>query len=169
MIRSDVLGITSVIRDLSLDPRLYNSMEHFFRADSWGWKDIFTTWVQTVSRYAPLKRISGRVVLVGDGVKCATDGKYMPCTKKMIQESESASKSAFIHGHLWGAVGILVGNAIKVFCLPLSIQIHDGNKTISDWLGDEFVSHVVQMLRDGSRAAQHIGSSLFVLDRYFLT
>lgn len=169
MVRSDMLGITSVIRDLSLDPALYNSMMHFFRADSWEWEDIFTTWVQNVSRHAPLKRLSGRAVLVGDGVKRASDGRYMPCTKKMIQESEDSSKPTFIHGHLWGAVGVLVGNASKTFCLPLSIQIHDGDSVISDWLGDESVSHVVQMLRDGFRAAQHIGSSLFVLDRYFLT
>lgn len=165
IVRSDVLGITSVIRDLALDPALYNSMEHFFRADSWGWEDIFTAWVRTVSSHAPLKRIAGRAVLVGDGVKRASDGKYMPCTKKMVQES----KHSFIHGHLWGAVGILAGNASKIFCLPLSIQIHDGDGAISGWLGDESVSHVVQMLRDGFRAARYIGMSLFVLDRHFLT
>lgn len=169
MIRSDMLGITSVIRDLSLDPMGYNSMGHFFRAGSWHWEDIFDIWVRTVLKYAPLKRISGRVVLVGDGVKRALDGKYMPCTKKMVQESESASKPTFIHGHLWGAVGILAGSTSKIFCLPLSIQIHDGDRAISDWLGDESVSHVVQMLRDGYRAAGHVGRSLFVLDRYFLT
>lgn len=41
MVRSDMLGITSVIRDLSLDPALYSSMGHFFRADSWEWEGIF--------------------------------------------------------------------------------------------------------------------------------
>lgn len=169
MVRSDMPGIASVIRDLSLDPALYNSMMHFFRADSWEWEDIFTTWVQTVSKYAPLKRISGRAVLVGDEVKRASDGRYMPCIKKMAQESEDSSKPALIHGHLWGAIGILAGSATKIFCLPLSIQIHDRDGVISDWLGDESVSHVVQMLRDGFRDAKHIGQSLLVLDRYFLT
>ena len=118
MIRSDMLGITSVIRDLSLNPALYNSMEHFFRADSWEWEDIFTTWARTISSHAPLKRIAGRAVLVGDGVKRASDGRYIPCTKKMVQESESASKASFIHGHLQDAVGILGGNDAKIFCFP---------------------------------------------------
>ena len=72
----------------------------------------------------------------------------MPCTKKMAQESESASKPSFIHGHLWVTVGVLAGNAFKTFCLPLSVQVHDGDVAISGWLGDESVSHVVQMLRD---------------------
>ena len=89
--------------------------------------------------------------------------------QKDVQESESASKPSFIYGHLWGAVGILAGDLSKIFCLPLPIQIHDGDRVISGWLGDESVSHVVQMLRDGFRAARYIGMSLFVLDRCFLT
>lgn len=48
------------------------------------------------------------------------------------------------------------------------MQIHDGDKEVCAWEGDESVSHVVQMLRDGFRAAVYFGESLFVLDRYFL-
>ncbi len=60
----------------------------------------------------------------------------MPCTKKMVQESESASKAEFIHGQFFGAAGILIGNTLKSFCLPLSMQIHDGDKEICAWEGD---------------------------------
>jgi len=35
MLRSDKLGITSVIRDLALCPGCYGSMIHFFRSSSW--------------------------------------------------------------------------------------------------------------------------------------
>ena len=169
MVRSDSLGVTSVIRDLALNPMLYPSLIHFFHASSWEWDTVFYHWVQTVADYAPLYRISGRAVLIGDGTKRAVDGKYMPCTKKMIQESESASKQEFIHGHFFGAVGVLIGSLRKTFCLPLSIQIHDGDKEICGWEGDEAVSHVVQMLRDGFRVAVYFGRCLFVLNRYFLT
>lgn len=169
MVRSDSLGITSLIRDLALKPSLYHCLEHFFHADSWDWGTVFKAWAGTAAAKAPLKRISGRAVLVGDGVKKAKDGKYMPCTKKMVQESEDASKPDFIYGHFFGAVGVLIGTAAKSFCLPLSIRIHDGNQLISGWLGEGHASHVVQMLRDGFRAAEYFGESLFVLDRYFLT
>ena len=74
----------------------------------------------------------------------------------MVQESESASKPTFIHGHFFGAVGVLVGKASKSFCLPLSVQIHDGNRAISEWLGNGSVSHVVQMLRDSFRAGTYL-------------
>lgn len=169
LVRSDSLGVTSVIRDLTLNPNVYYSLLHFFRAESWDWLSLFSTWTKTVAQTAPLKRISGRVLLIGDGVKRASDGKFMPCTKKMVQESESASKPSFIHGHFFGAVGVLIGTATKSFCLPLSIQLHDGDQIVSDWLGEESVSHIVQMFRDGIRAAEHFGNSLFVLDRYFLS
>lgn len=169
MVRSDSLGVTSIIRDLALKPSLYHSLEHFFHAGSWKWDTVFGTWVGAVASNAPLKRISGRALLIGDGVKKAKDGKYMPCTKKMVQESEDASKPDFIYGHFFGAVGILIGSTDKCFCLPLSIRLHDGNQAVSEWLGEEHVSHVVQMLRDGFRAAGYLGRSLFVLDRYFLT
>ena len=91
MVRSDSLGVTSVIRDLALNPNVYPCLMHFFHASSWEWDSIFDQWLQTVAANAPLYRISGRAVLVGDGTKRAVDGKYMPCTKKMVQESESAS------------------------------------------------------------------------------
>lgn len=168
MVRSDLLGITSVIRDLALNPQLYSSLEHFFRASSWEWDIVFSNWAKVVASKAPLRWISGRAILIGDGTKRAADGRFMPCTKKMVQESESASKAEFIHGQFFGAVGILIGNTLKSFCLPLSMQIHDGDKEVCAWEGDESVSHVVQMLRDGFRAAVYFGESLFVLDRYFL-
>jgi len=56
MVRSDTLGITSIIRDLAMNPALYSSMEYFFQANSWSWEDIFRTWVQMVCWYAPMKR-----------------------------------------------------------------------------------------------------------------
>ena len=169
LVRSDSLGVTSIIRDLALNSNVYYSLLHFFHAESWDWCSLFSTWTETVAQTAPLKRISGRVLLIGDGVKRASDGKFMPCTKKMVQKSESASKPSFIHGHFFGAVGVLIGTATKSFCLPLSIQLHDGDQIVSEWLGDESVSYIVQMFRDGVRSAKYFGSSLFVLDRYFLS
>ena len=169
MIRTDDLGVTSIIRDLGLSGANYPSMLHFFRADSWELKSLITRWTKTIAEIAPLREIGGYTVLIGDGVKRASDGRYMPCMKKMVQESENSTKPTFVHGHLFGAVGVLIGSAKKSFCLPLSIRLHDGIQAVEGWSSQESVSHVVRMFRDGSRAARHFGKSLFVLDRYFLT
>ena len=56
MLRSDKLGVTSILRDLALAPGCYDSMLHFFRASSWSLEDIRKTLVlccQTVC--APLQ------------------------------------------------------------------------------------------------------------------
>jgi hypothetical protein len=50
----------------------------------------------------------------------------MPGVKKLHQESESNSKPAFIMGHSFQAVGILVGTLKSVFAVPLISRIHEG-------------------------------------------
>ena len=54
MLRSDKLGVTSVIRDRALSPGCYESMLHFFRASSWSLDDIRKCWFSAVKGYAPL-------------------------------------------------------------------------------------------------------------------
>lgn len=173
MLRSDALGVTSVIRDLSLNSRCYETLLHFFRSSAWSPQSLRQKWLQVVRQHAPLMRIQDRVVLVGDGMKQAKEARRMPGVKKLHQESENVSKGDYIFGHLFGAIGILAGDARKWFCLPLSMNIHDGIKTILGWKTstDEAgaPSHVVQMIEPGFEAAKGFGQALLLLDRYFLS
>ncbi|KAF6614393.1 hypothetical protein J2W97_004238 [Paenibacillus jamilae] len=109
MLRSDHLGVTSVIRDLSLSGRCYEPLLHFFRSSAWSLPSLRQMWLQVVRRSAPLLVIQERVVLVGDGMKEAKEGRRMPGVKKLHQESENVSKGEYIFRHLFGAIGILVG------------------------------------------------------------
>ncbi len=54
MLRSDKLGVTSVIRDLALRLGCYDSMLHFFRASSWSLDEVRKRWFSAVKKYAPL-------------------------------------------------------------------------------------------------------------------
>ena len=81
MLRSDKLGVTSVIRDLALKPDCYLSMLHFFRASSWSLDRIRQCWFQTVLRFFPLYQENGFHVLVGDGVKQSKEGRRIPGVK----------------------------------------------------------------------------------------
>lgn len=130
MVRSDHLGLTSVVRDLALHPRHYESMLHFFRSSAWSLDSLRLAWQKVVLRYAPLLYVRGRVVLVGDGMKQAKEGRRMPGVKKLHQESENSSKGEYIFGHLFGAIGILAGSPQKWFCLPLFLNLQDGVKAI---------------------------------------
>ncbi|MBT2289463.1 transposase [Paenibacillus albidus] len=173
MLRSDHLGVTSIIRDLSLNSRCYETLVHFFRSSAWSPQSLRQTWLQIVRRSAPLLVVQGRVVLVGDGMKQAKEGRRMPGVKKLYQESENVSKGDYIFGHLFGAIGILVGDSRKWFCLPLFINLQDGVNTILSWKKSaseaQMPSHVVQMIEQGFEAAKEFGQVLLLLDRYFLS
>lgn len=171
MLRSDKLGVTSVIRDLALRPECYDSLLHFFRASSWSLEEIRKRWFSAVREYAPLYKEGNFHVLVGDGVKQSKEGRRMPGVKKLFQESENSAKPEYIHGHMFGGLGILAGTVRNWACIPLSIRLHDGLQAAKDWNGASVssASHVVQMVEDAYRAACTLGDSLLLLDRYFLT
>ncbi len=171
MLRSDKLGVTSIIRDLALAPGCYESMLHFFRASSWSLPDIRKRWFSAVSQYAPLYKEGSLHVLVGDGVKQSKEGRRMPGVKKLFQESENSAKPEYIHGHMFGGLGILAGNIRNWACIPLSIRLHDGLQAAREWKGASVsaTSHVVQMVEDAYLAALTFGDSLLLPDRYFLT
>ena len=66
---------------------------------------------QRVPQHRLVYTVNGRAVLVGDGVKVSKEARYMPGVKKMVQESEDSSKGEFIFGHMFGALGVLLGDA----------------------------------------------------------
>lgn len=171
MLRSDKLGVTSIIRDLALSPGCYDSMLHFFRASSWSLEDIRRRWFSAVSQYVPLHKEGNFHVLVGDGVKQSKEGRRMPGVKKLFQESENSAKPEYIHGHMFGGLGILAGSIRNWACIPLSIRLHDGLQAAREWKGAAVssASHVVQMVEDAYQAALVFGDCLLLLDRYFLT
>jgi len=172
MIRSDALGLTSIIRDLYLSPKVYESMLSFFRASSWSLDSLYEKWFKTVKENAPIHYENGAVVIIGDGVKQAKEGRYMPGVKKLHQESENSSKAKFIHGHLFGGIGILAGNEEKKVCIPLHMNLQDGVSEIFNWVDDNErqQTHVVQMIDNGFRVTKSIhDKSILILDRYFLS
>lgn len=110
-------------------------------------------------------------LLIGDGVKQSKEGRRMPCVKRLHQESENSSKASFIYGHMFGVIGVLIGDVRKLFCLPLSASLQDGDKLLRKWEDEtyESVSHVVQLARDAFSAAMVLGDSILLLDAYFFT
>lgn len=171
MLRSDQLGVTSVIRDLSLAPRCYEPLIHFFHSAAWELDVIRQTWWRLLAEKAPIYRVKKRCILVGDGVKQSKEAFHMAGVKKLLQESENSSRPKFMFGHMFGAVGVLIGRKGGKFCAPLKMNIQDGLRAVSSWNGSGISpdSHVVQMVRNGCAAAKVFGTAYLLLDRYFLS
>ena len=170
MTRTEFLGVTSFIRSLFIHPSRYESLLHFFRSDAFSTPALKKAWHSLVLRFAPLYKLGGRTLLIGDGTKHPKEGYFMPGVKKLFQESDNSSKPEYIFGHMYGGVGTVIGSGPSMFCLPLDMDIQDGLADVSSWdkAGRDASSHVLQMVRNGYSAAAAFGSSYLLLDRYFL-
>ena len=126
-IRSDLLGVTSIIRALGLDDKYYDNLLNTFHNPGIKLNKLTQLWAKIVLTLFPeALKVNGRLVFVGDGIKIPKRGKKMPAVKKLHQQSDSNTKPAYITGHSFQAVGILV-NALKgIFAVPLASRIHEG-------------------------------------------
>ena len=126
-VRTDLLGVTSIVRALGLHERFYDNLLNHFHSTGVRLDKMSALWPQVVLRLFPDPlRVNGRLVLVGDGIKVPKSGKKMPAVKLLHQESESNTKPEYIMGHSLQAVSVLVQAANSVFAVPLAIRIHEG-------------------------------------------
>ncbi len=126
-VRTDKLGVTSIIRALGLDGKYYGNLLDNFHSAGIKVDALSAAWAKIVlSVFPDLVRVKGRLVLVGDGIKVAKQGRKMPGAKLLHQESESNTKPEYIMGHSFQAVSVLVRAGQSVFAVPLAARIHEG-------------------------------------------
>lgn len=126
-VRTELMGVTSIIRGLGLHEKFYDNLLDSFHSSGIKLDGMSVLWTKTVLRLFPgILRINNRIVLVGDGIKVAKQGKKMPAVKLLHQESESNSKAEYIMGHSYQAVSLLTQAGESVFAVPLIMRIHEG-------------------------------------------
>lgn len=126
-VRTEHLGVTSLIRGLGLNPSCYGNFLGCFHSTGIDLHKLRTLWTQIVLKvFADPVLVNGRLVLVGDGLKNPKEGKKMPGVKKLHQESDSNTKPEWIMGHSLQAVSILARAMKRVFAVPLSVNIDEG-------------------------------------------
>ena len=126
-VRTELLGVTSIVRALKLHPRCYDLLLRCFHSSAVKLDSLSALWTQVVLHLFPsLVRVNGRPVLVVDGIKVAKRGKKMPAVKHLHQESESSTKPEFIMGHSLQVASLLVEAQTSAFAVPLAARIHEG-------------------------------------------
>lgn len=85
MIGQEHVGVTSLIRELSLGVSNYASILHFFHAASWEIGAIRKKWISLVKSDAPLIRVRGYCILAGDGVKQPKEAKKMAWSRRKLK------------------------------------------------------------------------------------
>lgn len=126
-VRTELLGVTSIVRALALQSHFYNNLLNLFHSNAVKLDRLTALWTQTVLQLfpAPLS-VKGRRVVVGDGLKIPKRGKKMPAVKRLHQQSDANTKPEYIMGHSLQAVSLLVEAAQSVFAVPLAVRIHEG-------------------------------------------
>ena len=127
-VRTDLLGVTSLVRALGLQQHCYDRLLDFFHSRAIKLDGLTRLWTRVVlSVFKSLVYVVGdRIVLVADGIKVAKTGRKMPAVKKLHQESDNNTKPAFIFGHSCQAVGLIVRAASSFLAVPLACRIHEG-------------------------------------------
>src|SRR6202046_4816197 len=180
-VRTDMLGVTSIVRALNLRPTLYHRLLAHFHSTGVKLDRLAALWAAVVLRLFPTAlRINGRLILVGDGLKCPKRGKKMPAVKLLHQQSESNTKPEYIMGHSLQAVSLLVQAAASVFAVPLAMRIHEGavwsnrdRRTLLDkmltLLGIVAIAEPCYFVADAYYAARKIVTGLLKENNHLVT
>jgi DDE superfamily endonuclease len=180
-VRTDMLGVTSIVRALNLKSRCYNPLDDFFHSSAVKLDQLTALWTKVVLRRFPQPlRINGRYVLVGDGIKIPKRGRKMPAVKLLHQQSDANTKPEFVMGHSIQAVSLLVQAASSFFAVPLAARIHEGlvwsnrdRRTLLDkmltLLGIAAVEQPFYFVADAYYAARKIVAGLLAQDGHLVT
>jgi hypothetical protein len=126
--RSDLRGVTSLVRSLGLQAPCYDRLLDFFHSRGLDLPRLTRRWCALVLKTLKpfLLTVNGRIVLLADGIKAPKTGKKMPGVKKLHQESQNNTKPEYIFGHSCQALALVVRAASSFFALPLVCRIHEG-------------------------------------------
>jgi hypothetical protein len=126
-IRTDRAGVSSVVRALGLKAACYRRLRHRCHSRALVVATLTSGWVRLVLRLFNPLRLNGRLVVVGDGLKVAKEGRKMPAVKRLHQSSQDNAKAPSIFGHSYQALGLLAQGAPgQLCCVPLTSRIHEG-------------------------------------------
>lgn len=134
-VRTDLAGVTSLVRSHWLRPGCYHRLLYFFHSPALDLPKLIRTWTALVTRLFArgVVRVGDRVVLLADGLKAPKEGKKMPAVKSLHQESAGNTKPAFIMGHSCQAVSLLVRAVGGAVAVPLACRIHEGLVFSNRW------------------------------------
>lgn len=165
VVRSDTLGVTSIVRALELPPAGYLCLLHFFHSTAWTTEGLMRLWWAWLTQKQVAHIVNGRIVLTGDHTKTPKDGRKIPAVTTLHQDSETSSKPAFFRGHDWGCIALVVAACGRFFSTPLWAGIHEGLAGLGH---DTKTPKTLRIILMAQHIARTIGQRCYLtLDAYF--
>lgn len=164
-IRTDKLGVTSIVRALGLTEASYYGLLRAFHSDGIDLDKLLKLWIKLCLNIFRPACIDGYLLIIGDGIKVAKEGKKMPAVKSLHQDSQSNAKAEFIMGHYLQAFSLAVVSPIgNLAAIPLVAQIHDGIVR-SNRCGATIIDKFMALFSQLVDAAGH--PAILVADAYY--
>ena len=162
ILRSDIRGVSLVVSALRIKPERYTTLLKFFRSNAFDIDSLYQKLITVFMKILPPKTIDGSVILVGDHIKVSKEGRRMPAIEKLHQESQNSGKGAFIEGHLFGFISMIIPGFNR------SIPVMAGIQESKTRTGGE--SLVEQMVKQAGKAAEMTGKpAVLLLDAFFFS
>lgn len=167
LVRTDTLGVSSIVRALFLSPESYLCLLHFFHSTAWDGPFLMASWWTWQARLSLAYRVGDRMVLIADHTKTPKDGRKMPAVTTLHQDSETASKPTFFRGHHWGGISQLMTDRKKSWASPLWACIHQGLDQVGEAKPstETMATRIVHMAQTIVRETQ--SNAYLVLDAFF--
>jgi hypothetical protein len=145
-----------------MEPKHYTSLLKFFRSSAFDIDTLYQKLITVFMKILPPKTIDGKVILVGDHIKVPKEGRRMPAIEKLHQESQNSGKGAFIEGHCFGFISMIIPGFNR--SIPVMARIQESKAKT----GGE--SLVEQMVKEGGKVVGMMGKpALLLLDAYFFS
>lgn len=168
MVRSNLRGVTSILSSLRLKPDLYHTMLRFFRSKGYDVPELYEKWVRVLKKRVVFKRVSGRMIVIGDHIKVSKEGLRMPDIEILHQDSQNSGKAEYIAGHNFGQVSGVITNGTVSRSIPLMTEIQKSPPRIEGTKKPDGDTIVTQMVNLVHRAAKALGEPVVAaLDAYF--
>jgi len=124
--RTDLAGVTSIIRSLGLEESYYDRLLDFFHSTGINLDGLSKQWSKIILKLDLGYKVNGRLIVLGDGIKVSKEGRKMPAVRWLHQGSESNSKPKFIMGQSCQALSLLMTSASYFFSVPMICRVHEG-------------------------------------------
>jgi hypothetical protein len=145
-----------------MKPGHYTALLKFFRSNAFDLDRLYRKLITVFLKILPPKIIDGKVILIGDHIKIAKEGRRMPAIETLHQESQNSGKGAFIEGHLFGCISMVIP------CFNRSIPVMAGIQESKVKTGGE--SLIVQTVKQAGKVVEMIGNpAILLLDAYFFS
>ena len=126
-IRTDLNGVSSLVRALGLKSLSYYGFLRFFHSKGVDLGKLSECWTRLALTLFQPVMTGNYIFLLIDGLKVAKEGHKMPGVKCLHQESNNNSKAEYIMGHSIQCLALLaksIGGCMAA--VPLIAQIHEG-------------------------------------------